>query len=63
MDAEILSFAFGSIILCYFSCLMLWVIVLTLSDKLNRQLNVGLAATTCSIQFFIVNGIVIACIS
>lgn len=36
-----------------------WVIALTPGDKLNRQLNVGLAFTTCSIQIFIV----IACLS
>jgi len=50
MNAEILGLGFGCIIACYSS--WRWVIALAHGHKLNRQLNVGLAVTTCSIQFF-----------
>jgi hypothetical protein len=50
MNAEILGLGFGSIIVCYSS--WRWIIALAPGEKLNRQLNVGLAVTTSSIQFF-----------
>jgi hypothetical protein len=45
------------------SSLTRWVIALTPGDKWNRQLNVGLAVSTCSTQILSVSGVVITCLS